>query len=144
MFTTISLEKKSVNISHSLGLVVNVRTGKIELFESRGADLSNKTHPPIRRHFYTQAAFNKLHNTIVHRFFKNNRHMKGANLEARMVRNKIPFPTTYTAQPMLQMPVMLTADSACRKGVLTYIYYRVKNPRCSRYQLYKKIKHLSN
>ena len=144
MFTTISLHKPSVDIDHSLGLIVNTRTGNVELFESRGADLSHKKHSGIRRNFYTQASFNQLQNTIVQKFFRKNSILRDANLEARMAGNALPFPTKYKPQPMLQIPVLMTIDSACRLGVLIYIYYRLKNRKASRYSVYQKVKSNTN
>ena len=141
LFTTVSLEKPSVNVAHSLGLLVHVKTGRIELFESRGSDLGNRRHTGIRRNYYTQASFNKLHAQIVHTFFKKNTVMKNANLEARMAGRPIPFRTDrFTALKMLQRPVLLTHDGQCRVGVLLYLYHRLSNPKASRYSAYDKVK----
>ena len=108
---------------------------------SRGSDLGNRRHTGIRRNYYTQASFNKLHAQIVHTFFKKNTVMKDANLEARMAGRPIPFRTDrFTALKMLQRPVLLTHDGQCRVGVLVYLYHRLKTPKASRYSVYDKVK----
>ena len=141
LFTTVSLEKPSVNVAHSLGLLVHVKTGRIELFESRGSDLGDKRHTGIRRNYYTQPSFNRLHAQIVHTFFKKNTVMKQVNLEARMAGRPIPFRTDrFTPIKMLQRPVLLTHDGQCRVGVLLYLYHRLSNPKASRYSAYDKVK----
>ena len=141
LFTTVSLEKPSVNVAHSLGLLVHVKSGRIELFESRGSNLGDKRHTGIRRNYYTQASFNKVHAQIVHMFFRKNPIMKEANLEARMAGRTIPFRTDrFKPLKMLQRPVLLTHDNVCRVGVLVYLFHRMHTPKASRYSVYDKVK----
>ena len=139
MFTTISMRKGDED--HAVALLVHMRTGHVEVFDSRGADLTHARQNAVRRGFYTPAALQALQARLIRTFFTNNTHMRTANLEARMARNPPPFPTRYRAMRMdRRYPVLLDIAGACRKGALLYLFYRLRTPNALRPALYTRVK----